>query len=84
MRNKIFADAVEQKIQTREVLDLTEIAKELRNIMQCNCNFDRWEPEQATGHSWVCRVHKAAVDRNAAHFRKTGTYLGRIVVVPKV
>ena len=33
---------------------------ELRLTMQCNCNLDSWEPEIDTGHSWVCRIHKAA------------------------
>jgi len=29
--------------------------------MRCNCDLDNWEPERSTGHSWVCRIHKAAV-----------------------
>lgn len=37
-------------------------AKELQDGgMQCNCDLDNWEPEQSTGHSWVCRIHKAAI-----------------------
>ena len=43
---------------------LPEIAKELRKTMGCNCDLDRWEPERApnyTGHSWVCRIHEAAI-----------------------
>jgi hypothetical protein len=31
--------------------------------MQCNCDLDRWEPEPLTGHSHVCRIHKAAIER---------------------
>lgn len=27
--------------------------------MRCNCDLDNWEPERDTGHSWVCRIHKA-------------------------
>ena len=43
-----------------------EIAKELSQTMQCNCDLDNWEPERSTGHSWVCRIHKAALSRHAA------------------
>ena len=28
--------------------------------MRCNCDLDTWEPERSSGHSWVCRIHKAA------------------------
>lgn len=38
-----------------------EIAKELSKKMQCNCDLDNWEPTLRTGHSHVCRIHKAAV-----------------------
>jgi hypothetical protein len=31
--------------------------------MGCNCDLDNWEPEPLTGHSWVCRIHKAAIER---------------------
>ena len=27
--------------------------------MYCNCDLDNWQPEPNTGHSWVCRIHKA-------------------------
>ena len=45
-----------------------EIASYLRNTqgMRCNCDLDSWEPERATGHSHVCRIHRAAVLANAA------------------
>lgn len=37
-----------------------EIAQQFRNEgMACNCDLDNWEPERSTGHSWVCRIHKA-------------------------
>lgn len=40
---------------------LREIANELEaNGMHCNCDLDNWVPEQSTGHSWVCRIHKQA------------------------
>ncbi len=34
--------------------------KELEKTMRCNCDLDNWQPEADTGHSWVCRIHKAA------------------------
>ncbi|NIA70735.1 hypothetical protein HBA54_19225 [Pelagibius litoralis] len=40
-----------------------EIAKELSQMMQCNCDLDNWEPEQDTGHSWVCGIHNATLLR---------------------
>ena len=39
------------------------VAKELAATMQCNCDLDNWQPESSTGHSWVCRIHKAAMER---------------------
>lgn len=38
--------------------DLVEMAKAFKKIMQCNCDLDNWEPEQSTGHSLVCRIHR--------------------------
>jgi hypothetical protein len=39
-----------------------QIAAHLRKFhLGCNCDLDNWEPEQSTGHSWVCRIHKAAL-----------------------
>lgn len=37
-------------------------ARELKATMRCNCDLDNWEPEPSTGHSWVCRIHKAAME----------------------
>jgi|GEM_PF-1614689 len=31
--------------------------------MACNCDLDKWQPEPTTGHSHVCRIHKAAVTK---------------------
>jgi len=39
---------------------LREIAKRLEKTMRCNCDLDNWQPDTRTGHSWVCRIHKAA------------------------
>ena len=47
-----------------EKRELRDIARELKNGgMQCNCDLDNWEPERTTGHSHVCRIHKAAAER---------------------
>lgn len=51
---------VEQKRQERWRL-MRAKAEELKKTMQCNCDLDRWEPELSTGHSWVCRIHKAVI-----------------------
>lgn len=40
-----------------------DIASELTKVMPCNCDLDRWEPEKTTGHSCVCRIHKAAISQ---------------------
>jgi hypothetical protein len=40
---------------------LREIATELAKTLPCNCDLDNWAPENTTGHSWVCRIHKAAL-----------------------
>lgn len=40
---------------------LREAAIEFSRTMQCNCDLDKWEPEKTTGHSFVCRIHKAAM-----------------------
>lgn len=36
-------------------------ARHLAVNMQCNCDLDNWQPELSTGHSHVCRIHKAAM-----------------------
>ena len=38
-----------------------EWAEYLYGKLQCNCDLDNWEPEKETGHSHVCRIHKAAM-----------------------
>ena len=44
---------------TREIMQ--PIVDEMKKRLKCNCDFDNWQPEESTGHSWVCRIHKAAV-----------------------
>jgi len=53
-------------------MTLKEIAKEFEATLQCNCDLDNWEPERDTGHSWVCRIHKAAKEQ----FRRQTTKQG--------
>ncbi len=46
---------------------MAEISKELVDSgMRCNCDLDNWEPMRSTGHSQVCRIHKAAQTRALA------------------
>lgn len=41
-----------------------EIARDLRdNGMRCFCDLDNWQPEISTGHSWVCPIHKIAIEK---------------------
>lgn len=48
-------------------MDMRKVAKNLYdNGMRCNCDLDNWEPEQSTGHSCVCRIHKTVM---AAEYR---------------
>lgn len=55
--------SADEKINSvAEVKTARDIARELRaGGMGCNCDLDNWEPEQTTGHSWVCRIHRAAI-----------------------
>lgn len=49
-------DKVEEKVMD----DQREIATAFKSSgMGCNCDLDSWEPERSTGHSCVCRIHKA-------------------------
>jgi len=41
--------------------ELREKVQYFSRTMQCNCDLDNWQPEPSTGHSFVCRIHKAAV-----------------------
>ena len=41
----------------------------LRKTMQCNCDLDSWEPERTTGHSLVCRIHKAIKEKTEKQIR---------------
>jgi len=41
---------------------LKEVVKKLESTLQCNCDLDRWEPDNRTGHSWVCRIHRKALE----------------------
>jgi len=46
-----------------EPRDMRVIAMTLKAAgMHCNCDLNNWQPERSTGHSWVCRIHNAAVE----------------------
>jgi len=44
---------------TRE--SIKDIVEEKKRTLRCNCDLDNWQPETTTGHSWVCRIHKASI-----------------------
>jgi hypothetical protein len=50
-----------RKINRSRLMVIDMRARELSRTMQCNCDLDNWQPEPSTGHSRVCRIHKAAV-----------------------
>ena len=41
-------------------LQMKEIVKKIETELHCNCDLDNWQPENDTGHSCVCRIHKQA------------------------
>jgi len=41
--------------------NIMPIVREKESMMRCNCDLDKWIPEETTGHSWVCRIHRAAM-----------------------
>lgn len=45
------------------MIDIKCIVENLEKTMRCNCDLDTWEPEEFTGHSWVCRIHKMAIEK---------------------
>ena len=47
---------------TGEKVNLKDIVIEIETRTKCNCDLDNWEPEKTTGHSWVCRIHKQAIE----------------------
>ena len=56
----IKINIVKKVESTEKSKTLRETIKTLEKTMRCNCDLDNWEPERDTGHSWVCRIHKAA------------------------
>jgi hypothetical protein len=62
----VTSDGRAKWLSPEGILALREKAKALyAGGMGCNCDLDRWQPEHTTGHSWVCRIHKAAIDEGA-------------------
>jgi len=52
--------------------DLKARTRELAKTLRCNCNLDNWQPEPSTGHSWVCRIHRAATGQPERQDTRTG------------
>jgi len=52
---------IDQELRRLTIEGIRSIVNEKEKIMQCNCDLDNWQPETITGHSWVCRIHKAAI-----------------------
>ena len=59
LADQLDARQKEARAEKRQTA-LRAIVAELKLTMQCNCDLDKWEPERDTGHSHVCRIHKAA------------------------
>jgi len=66
---KVLEEADQQKTEEAQRIDranqrreaVRAKAKELNKTMRCNCDLDNWEPEDISGHSHVCRIHKEAL-----------------------
>lgn len=65
-----------QPTSEENVKSARDFAKQFRKDMRCNCDLDNWEPEESTGHSWVCCIHRRAMGHFNAQFNG-----GRIEVV---
>lgn len=59
-RQAFQRSAREAAIQARQSRRRARAA-EIRKTIRCNCDLDNWEPEAETGHSHVCRIHKAVM-----------------------
>jgi len=70
LRAEVFEPERMETIMSESAL--RQIASELQKRMACNCDLDKWEPEKSTGHSWVCRIHKAAKKEMQARAQPNG------------
>jgi len=43
-------------------MNLRECVKHFEKKLHCNCDLDKWQPGANTGHSFVCRIHKHAME----------------------
>lgn len=41
---------------------MKEIVAHVKSRQPCRCDLDNWQPEWITGHSWVCPIHKQAME----------------------
>jgi hypothetical protein len=51
----------EKSMDDSNLNEIRKIAKEKSKTLQCNCDLDNWQPDERTGHTWVCCIHKAAM-----------------------
>ncbi len=52
-----------EKTMQAKTRNLRTIAKGLKDSgMGCNCDLNNWEPTKTSGHSYVCRIHKMAIE----------------------
>lgn len=66
-------DKLREQVRVLEGRLLREIVRGMETPrIQCNCDLDNWEPEQNTGHSWVCDIHKQALARADAVGKEKG------------
>ena len=56
----------QERVRIERVKAIRNIVERLESEMQCNCDLDNWEPDKRTRHSWVCRIHKAALKARSA------------------
>jgi hypothetical protein len=62
-QEEALREAERKERAKRRSVFLHAVVADLSKTMQCNCDLDNWEPERSTGHSHVCRIHKAAIAR---------------------
>lgn len=48
---------------------ITEIVNVIEKDLQCRCDLDKWQPNNDTGHSWVCPIDQAARDQQRRDLR---------------
>lgn len=66
-------------IEQIQAMTVKDIAAKLKSVgMRCNCDLDNWEPEIISGHSYFCRIHKAATTAKYRPYDMDADTLSRI------